>query len=44
MTDEDFNLGIFEDATNTSAARCLGAFFELSLSQGTSEVISWVIG
>lgn len=44
MTDEDFNLGLFEEETDSSEARCLGAFFELELSQGTAAVISWVIG
>lgn len=44
MTDEDFNLGIFHEETEDEPAQCLGAFFELSLSAGTADVISWVIG
>lgn len=44
MSEADFNLGTFQPATNTTPAQCLGVFFDLQLSAGSSAVISWVVG
>lgn len=38
MSAEDLNLGIFR------GNQCLGSFFDLTLSSGSAQVISWVIG